>query len=80
MLIAALAWNLKAWYGLLINDPALKQHLVKMEFKQSLTRFILIPCQIINQGRRLIYRIANFTRDTLTFKDIFQRLKCLHFP
>ena len=80
MLIASLAWNLKAWYGLLINDPMLKQQLVKMEFKQFLTRFIFIPCQIISKGRRLIYRIANFTYDTLAFIDIFQRLKCLHFP
>ena len=29
MVIAALAWNLKAWYGLLINDNDLKHQLLK---------------------------------------------------
>jgi len=80
MVIAALAWNLKAWYGLLIQNPTLKQQVVKMEFKQFLLRFIQIPCQIINRGRRLVCRITNFTFDTLTFIDIFDNLKQLRFP
>ncbi len=80
MVIAALAWSLKAWYGLLIQDRTLQQHLVKMEFKQFLYRFIQIPCQIINTGRKRLYRIANFTFDTLTFLDVFQHLKRLRFP
>lgn len=80
MAIATLAWNLKAWYGLLIEHPALKQHVMKMEFKQFLARFILIPCQILKKGRRLIYRIANFTNDTLSFLERFQNLKRLRFP
>ena len=80
MVIAALAWNLKAWYGLLINDNDLKHQLLKMEFKQFLNRFILIPCQIIQKGRKLIYRITNFTCDTFAFFDIFQHLKRLQFP
>ncbi len=80
MVIAALAWSLKAWYGLLIDHPELKQQVVKMEFKQFLTRFIQIPCQIINQGRQLVYRITNFTLDTLTFIDIFDNLKQSRSP
>lgn len=80
MVIAALAFNLKAWYGLLIQDADLKDQLLKMEFKQFLNRFILFPTQIIQKGRQLIYRIANFTRDTLTFIDLFQALKRLRFP
>ena len=80
MVIAAFAWNLKAWYGMLIDDDILKQKFVKMEFKQFLNRFILIPCQIIQTGRQLIYRIANFTCDTLPFLHNFQHLKRLHLP
>ncbi len=80
MVIATLAWSLKAWYGLLTNDKSLKQQFLKMEFKQFLTRFILIPCQIIKTGRRLIYRIANFTGDSQRFIDLFQHLKHLRFP
>jgi len=51
-----------------------------MEFKQFLRRFICIPCQIVRQGRRLIDRIVDFTRDTLTFLRLFARLKSLEFP
>jgi hypothetical protein len=80
MVIAALAWNLKAWYGLLIKDPTLRHQVVQMEFKQFLQRFINIPCQILRTGRRLIYRIVHFTFDTLTFFDIFEHLQKLKFP
>ena len=54
MVIAALAWNLKAWYGLLLKEPTLQQQVVRMEFKQFLERFIHLPCQIIHSGRRLL--------------------------
>ena len=80
MVIAALAWSLKAWYGLLIQEPGLGREIVQMEFKQFLRRFIEIPCQIVRQGRRLIYRIVAFTLDTLTFLRLFARLKSLEFP
>jgi hypothetical protein len=80
MVMAALAWNLKAWYGLLIKDPKLRHQVVQMEFKQFLQRFINIPCQIVRSGRRLIYRIVHFTFDTLTFFDIFEHLQKLKFP
>ncbi len=80
MVIAALAWSLKAWYGLLIKEPGLRRAVVRMEFKQFLRRFICIPCQIVRQGRRLIYRIVDFTLDTVTFLRLFARLKSLEFP
>jgi hypothetical protein len=80
MVIAALAWNLKAWYGLLLQEPALQQQLGRMDFKQFLQRFVQIPCQILASGRRLIYRIVHFTADTVTFLDLFAQLKALRFP
>ena len=80
MVIAALAWNLKAWYGLLIQEPKLQQRVVQMEFKQFLNTFIQIPCQIVYKARRLIYRIVNFTFDTLTFLTIFQQLQRSRSP
>lgn len=79
MVIASLAWSLKIWYGLLIDDPKLQQRIVQMEFKQFLNTFIQVPCQILQQARRLTYRIANFTFDTLSFYDIFLHLQKLRF-
>jgi hypothetical protein len=80
MIIATLAWNLKVWYGLLLQEGPLQQQIVRMEFKQFLERFLHIPCQIVHTGRRLIYRIVHFTVDTLTVLQIFEQLKALHFP
>ena len=78
--IAALAWNLKVWYGLLLDDPLLQQHVQRMAFKQFLERFMHIPCQIIRTGHQLIYRIVQFTTDTLTALSTFEQLKALRFP
>ncbi len=78
MVIAALAWSLKAGYGLLITEPGLRRDIVRI--KQFLQRFICIPCQILRPGRRLIYRIVDFTLDTVTFLRLFARLKSLEFP
>ena len=36
MVMAALAWNLKAWYGLLARTAAVGQQIVRMEFKRFL--------------------------------------------
>ena len=80
MVIAALAWNLKAWYGLLLEEPSLRQQVVRMEFKQFLQRFLHFPCQIIRQGRYLIYRIVHFTMETLTMIKIADWFNALAFP
>jgi hypothetical protein len=69
MVMASLAWTLKAWWGLML--PAEKgrwrqrhqqeaRHIVKMEFKQFITNLIRLPCQIIRSGRRLIYRLLSY--------------------
>ena len=62
MAIAALAWNLKAWFGLLAPETAVGQQIVRMEFKRFLGSFILIPCQVIRTGRRLLFRVLTYTR------------------
>lgn len=80
MIIAALAWNLKIWYGLLLDQPELAQQIQRMGFKQFLQRFLHIPCQIRRTGHQLIYRIVQFTTDTLTALETFEQLKALRFP
>ena len=65
MVIAALAWSLKVWFGLLIpvsprwRDPheAERNAVVRMDFRTFLQHFVLIPAQIVRTGRRLVYRL-----------------------
>lgn len=68
MIIAALAWNLKAWYGLLMPDVTRGTQILKMEFRSFLHKIILMPYQIIKRGRRIVYRALGYN-DWL--KDFF---------
>jgi len=60
MVMTALAWNLKAWFGLLMPDKSRGHDVVKMEFRSFLQRIILIPAQVIRSGRKVIYRIMSY--------------------
>ena len=65
MVMAALAWTLKAWFALRLPDTgrwaaryaAEKAAVLRMEFKAFLQAFILIPVQIVRTSRRLVFRL-----------------------
>jgi len=65
MVMASLAWTLKAWFALLLPvTPRWREHherdrqlVLRMEFRSFLQHLILVPAQIIRSGRRLIYRL-----------------------
>ena len=65
MVMASLAWSLKAWFGLLLPEKgrwaskykAEKRAVIRMEFKSFVNVFIRVPAQIIRQGRKTIYRL-----------------------
>jgi len=79
MVIAALAWNLKAWYGLVTLAPVARHDTLRMEFKRFLVSFIQMPCQIVETGRRLIYRILTHSRHLETFLTTFDHIRQLKF-
>jgi len=64
MVIVALAWNLKAWFALLlptsprwrVQHEAEREAILRMEFRTFLNRLMLVPAQIIRTGRRLVFR------------------------
>jgi len=57
MVIGALAWNIKAWCGLLLPKSMGARSILKMEFRRFLDELILIPTQIVRTGRKLIFRL-----------------------
>ena len=65
MVMASLAWTLKAWFALLLPETgrwkaqyaADKQKVLRMEFRTFLRAFIAVPCQIVRAGRRIVYRL-----------------------
>jgi hypothetical protein len=79
MVIASLAWNLKAWYGLVTPVTAVRRDILQMEFKRFLISFIRIPCQIVATGRRLVFRILTYSRHLKAFLETFDRIRELKF-
>ena len=65
MVMASLAWTLKAWFALLLPETGRwgqqhatqKQAVLKMEFKRFVNAFLLVPCQIVRESRRVVYRL-----------------------
>jgi hypothetical protein len=79
MVIAALAWSMKAWYGLLTPNKVLTQQIIRMQFKRFLNTFIKIPCLIIKTGRRIVYRFLSYNSYLREFFRTFAALKASQF-
>jgi len=79
IVISALAWNLKAWYGLVTLTPAARRDILRMEFKRFLVSFIQIPCQVVVTGRRLVYRILTYSPHLELFMATFDHIRQLKF-
>jgi len=78
MVMASLAWSLKAWAALMLpvtprwraKHTQEKLTLLRMEFRSFLNAFILQPAQIARTGRRLIYRFLSWN----PWQHVFFRL------
>src|SRR6476619_4204349 len=76
MVMTSLAWNLKAWFGLLLPNGRRGAELIKMEFRRFLHAIVLLPAQIVRTGRRVIYRIMSYNN---WLKDLFAGCKNLRW-
>ena len=75
MVMAALAWNLKAWYGLLTPNRERGLELVRMEFRRFLHAVVLLPAQIVRTARQVIYRILGYNGWLQDFFATWERLR-----
>ena len=68
MVMAALAWTLKAWFALLLPEDGRwrrkygeqKRQVLRMGFKRFVNGFMRVPCQIVKTARRLVYRLLSW--------------------
>ena len=82
MVMASLAWSLKAWSALLVpvsprheaKHQEEKRTLLRMEFATYCAAFIQMPCQIVRGGGRLIYRLLSWNRWQGVFLRLVERL------
>jgi len=78
MVMAALAWNLKAWYALLVPDREKGLELLRMEFRRFLHAIILIPAQVVRTGRRILYRLLGYNGWLGHFFATWERLRAMN--
>jgi hypothetical protein len=82
MVMASLAWSLKAWAALLVPESprhaskhrAEKQALLRMEFRTFRAAIIEMPCQVVRGGRRLVYRLLSWNPWQGVFLRLAERL------
>jgi len=68
--MASLGWTLKAWFALMLPEKgrwakkhaAEKATVLRMNFQTFIHAFMLLPTQIVRQGRRTIYRVLGWNR------------------
>ena len=83
MVMAALAWTLKAWFALLLPETgrwatryaAEKTAVLRMEFKTFVNAFMRVPVQVVRTSRRLIFRLLAWNPWQAVFLRGFDHLR-----
>jgi hypothetical protein len=83
MVMASLAWTLKAWFALLLPETgrwkekhaAEKRAVLRMEFRTFLNAMMRLPVQIVRQGRQTIYRLLGWNRWLAVFLRGWEQLR-----
>ena len=83
MVMASLAWSLKAWSALMVpvcprhasKHLSEKRTLLRMEFATFRAAIIQMPCQIVRSGKRLIYRLLSWNPWQGMFLRLVERLQ-----
>jgi hypothetical protein len=61
MVVASLAWTLKAWMGLVQPRDKDRDDLLSMKFKKFLNYLMLVPCQVVRRARSVLMRVLSYT-------------------
>jgi Transposase DDE domain group 1 len=83
MVMASLAWTLKAWAALLLPEEprhaeehgAEKRRWLRMEFATFREAVVAMPCQVVRAGGRLIYRLLSWTPWQEAWLRLVERLR-----
>jgi hypothetical protein len=85
MVMTALAWNLKAWWALALPEEpgrwqakhrAEKLWVLGIEFKTFVNAFVRQVCQVVQTGRKLVYRLLSWHPYQPIFFRLVSALRC----
>jgi hypothetical protein len=82
LVMASLAWSLKAWAALLLPEHprwsekhrAEKRSLLRMEFSTFCVALVQVPCQVVRTSRRTIFRLLSWNPWQGVFLRLVERL------
>lgn len=82
MVMASLAWSLKAWAALLLPEGGRwkekhteeKYNLLRMDFSTFRRAMMHVPAQIVHGGRKIVYRLLAWNPWQHVFFRLFQQL------
>ena len=83
--MTALAWNLKAWWGLALPSATgrwrearreEKEWVLSVEFKTFVTAFVRLAGQVLRTGGKLVYRLLSWNPHLAIFVRVVTALRC----
>jgi hypothetical protein len=60
MVIAALAWNIKSWFAMMMHRKQDRHDYIRMEFRRFLNSIIPIPAMVIRRARAITIRLIGY--------------------
>jgi hypothetical protein len=60
MVMAALAWNIKSWFAMMMHLHSDRLAYIQMEFRRFLHGIILIPCRVVRRARGITIRLIGY--------------------
>lgn len=60
MVMAALAWNIKSWFAMMMHLKSDRSAYLGMEFRRFFHAIILIPCRVVRRARSITIRLLGY--------------------
>ena len=79
MVIAALAWNIKSWFAMMMHLKRDRLLYIRMEFRRFLNTIILIPCRVVRRARSIVIRIIGYQPTLDRFFSAWQTIQRTSF-
>jgi hypothetical protein len=75
MVIAALAWNIKSWFAMMMHLKRDRKEYLAMEFRRFIHSVILIPCRVTRRARGITIRILGYPPTLDRFFSVWRTIE-----
>ena len=79
MVIAALAWNIKSWFAMVMPHKQDRQRYIAMEFRRFLNNIILISCRMARRARTIVIRLIGYQPTPDRLLSAWQTIERIRF-